>query len=204
MNSQKQIAVYLRVSTQDQKTDSQKREVMEYCKRRFTEAEITIFEDKASGSKADRVALERLLGDVRAGKVDIVACYKLDRLGRSLTHLVKIIDELGLLRIPLICTSQGIDTSDDNPAGRLQLNVLSAVAQFEREIIRERVNAGLANAKAKGQILGRPSILKKKKDRVIELRREGKGVREIGRELQMPPSSVHKLISQSKTNKSEG
>lgn len=177
---------------------------MEYCKRRFTEAEITIFEDKASGSKADRVALERLLGDVRAGKVDIVACYKLDRLGRSLTHLVKIIDELGLLRIPLICTSQGIDTSDDNPAGRLQLNVLSAVAQFEREIIRERVNAGLANAKAKGQILGRPSILKKKKDRVIELRREGKGVREIGRELQMPPSSVHKLISQSKTNKSEG
>ena len=199
MNSQKQIAVYLRVSTQDQKTESQKREVMEYCKRRFPEADIMVFEDKASGSKADRVALERLLGDVRAGKVDIVACYKLDRLGRSLTHLVKIIDELGLLRIPLICTSQGIDTSDDNPAGRLQLNVLSAVAQFEREIIRERVNAGLANAKAKGQILGRPSILKKKKDRVMELSREGKGVREIGRELQMPPSSVHKLISQSKT-----
>ena len=80
--------------------------------------------------------------DMRAGQIERLVCFKLDRLGRSLTHLALILDEMNRLKVPLICIAQGIDTSTDNPAGRLQLGVLMAVAEFERGIIKERVNAG--------------------------------------------------------------
>ena len=97
--------------------------------------------------------------DIRSGKIERLLVFKLDRLGRSLTHLALILDELNRLRVPLIASSQGIDTSDDNPAGRLQLGVLMAVAEFERGIIKERVNAGLSAAKARGVQLGRPATI---------------------------------------------
>src|SRR6058998_2325246 len=80
-------------------------------------------------------------------------------LGRSLTHLALILDEISRLKVPLIASSQGIDTSEENPAGKLQLGVLMAVAEFERGIIRERVNAGLAAAKSRGVRLGRPGTI---------------------------------------------
>ena len=100
------------------------------------------------------------------------------------------LDEMNRLCVPLICSSQGIDTSEDNPAGKLQLGVLMAVAEFERSLIRERVNAGLAAAKARGVRLGRPIILQKRVAEVCGLRKKGMGVRAIARELKMPPSSV--------------
>lgn len=86
---------------------------------------------------------------VRRGKVDIVVCFKLDRLGRSLSHLAQIIDEFSAHKVALVVPAQGIDTSEGNPAGKFQLHILCAVAEFEREIIRERVNAGLAAARKK-------------------------------------------------------
>ena len=86
---------------------------------------------------------------------------------------------------------------DDNPAGKLQLAVLMAVAEFERGIIRERVNAGLSAAKERGVRLGRPPTLKARAAGVEKLRRSGLGVREIARRLKMPPSSVHKILSES-------
>jgi putative DNA-invertase from lambdoid prophage Rac len=95
--------------------------------------------------------------------------------------------------VALICTSQGIDTSQDNPAGRLQLGVLMAVAEFERSIIQERVTAGLKAAKARGVKLGRPETLSNHQRAVSALLRAGKGVRQIARELGLPPSSVAKL-----------
>jgi DNA invertase Pin-like site-specific DNA recombinase len=87
---------------------------------------------------------------VRRGKVDVIVCFKLDRLGRSLAHLAQLIAEFRTNRAAFVCTSQGIDTSTSNPAAQLQLNILCAVAEFEREIIRERVNAGLKAARARG------------------------------------------------------
>jgi len=135
--------------------------------------------------------------DVRGGKVTRLVVHKLDRLGRSLTHLALILDELHRLHIPLIASSQGIDTSEDNPAGKLQLAVLMAVAEFERGIIRERVNAGLTAAKARGVRLGRPPTLKKKAAEVVKLRQTGLGVREIARRMKMAPSSVHKILAAS-------
>jgi DNA invertase Pin-like site-specific DNA recombinase len=120
--------------------------------------------------------------------------FKLDRLGRSLAHLALILDELQWHGIALIATSQGIDTSNSNPVGRLQLNVLMAVAEFEREIIRERVNAGLAAARARGVKLGRRPTHSWTPQDVRGLKAQGLGVRAISRQLQMPVSSVSAML----------
>jgi len=138
---------------------------------------------------------------LRAGKVLRLICFKLDRLGRSLTHLALILEEMNRLPIPLICIGQGIDTSTDSPAGRLQLNVLMAVAEFERGIIKERVNAGLKAAKARGVRLGRPGTLHKRAGEVMALKKGGLGVRAISRELGMAVSSVHSVLSAKKAKR---
>jgi DNA invertase Pin-like site-specific DNA recombinase len=150
--------------------------------------------DRISGAKTSRPELDRMVRDIRAGQVERLVVYKLDRLGRSLTHLALILDELHRLRVPLIASSQGIDTSDDNPAGRLQLGVLMAVAEFERGIIRERVNAGLAATRQRGVTLGRPRKIHHRVEDVGRLKAQGLGVRAIARQLKMPASSVHKAM----------
>jgi DNA invertase Pin-like site-specific DNA recombinase len=127
-------AVYVRVSTEAQRTDSQEQELRRYCRQRGWN-NLTFFADRISGATASRPELDKLMQRVRAGEVERLVVYKLDRLGRSLTHLALILDELNRLRVPLIASSRGIDTSDDNPAGRLQLGVQMAVAEFERGII---------------------------------------------------------------------
>jgi DNA invertase Pin-like site-specific DNA recombinase len=186
-------AIYLRVSTDDQSFDSQEFALRTYCERRGWN-DLCPFVDKVSGAKTSRQGLDALLAAVRAGEAKRLIVFKLDRLGRSLTHLALILDELQRHRVALICTSQGIDTSDDNPVGRLQLGVLIAVAEFEREIIRERVNAGIAAAKARGVTLGRPATLEFKRTAVERLKARGLGVRAIGRELNIPASSVCRLL----------
>src|SRR4029077_18457419 len=111
---------------------------------------------QVSGTRFTRSGLDSLMADVRCGKVDIVCCVKLDRIGRSLPHLAQLVTELEKLDVALICTTQGIDTSTDSPCGRFQLAVLMAVAQFRRDLIRERTKAGLVAARARGSKLGRP------------------------------------------------
>src|SRR5262249_1968272 len=154
-------AMYVRVSTNGQKTDSQKKELLAYCRKRGWKR-VVVYEEKMSGVSTSRPALEKLMRDMRNDQVARLVCFKLDRLGRSLTHLALILDEMNGLQIPLMCVGQGIDTSTDSPAGRLQLNVLMAVAEFERGIIKERVNAGFAAARARGVRLGRPAKLEKR------------------------------------------
>lgn len=186
-------AVYIRVSTEGQRTDSQEQELKRYCRQRGWKNNV-LYVDKISGAKTSRPYLDRLMHDMRAGKIERLVVFKLDRLGRSLTHLALILDEMNRLRVPLIASSQGIDTSADNPAGKLQLGVLMAVAEFERGIIRERVNSGLAAAKARGVRLGRPVTLEGRTAEVAKLKKSGMGVRAIARQLKMPPSSVHKVL----------
>lgn len=153
----KRIGLYFRVSTPDQTSDPQRLELREYCARRGWE-HIEEYSDRITGSKFSRLGLSRLMGDVRAGKLSAVVCVKMDRLGRSLAHLAQVIAELENHDVALICPGQGIDTSDSNPAGKLQRHILMAVAEFERDLIRERTRAGLAAAKARGARLGRPSL----------------------------------------------
>jgi DNA invertase Pin-like site-specific DNA recombinase len=187
------IAIYTRVSTDKQTHDSQLNELREYCRRRGW-TDVREFADVISGAKFSRQGLDRLMADVRRGRLDVIVCFKLDRLGRSLAHLAQIVGELTAHRIALVCPSQGIDTSTTNPASQLQLNVLMAVAEFERAIIQERVTSGLRAAKAKGTKLGRPKILSQHAEAVRELLAEGKGVRAIARQLLLPVSSAHRLV----------
>jgi len=187
-------ALYIRVSTDGQRTDSQEQELKCYCRQRGWK-DLILYVDKIGGAKATRPQLDRLMQDIRSGKIERLLVFKLDRLGRSLTHLALILDELNRLKVPLIASSQGIDTSDDNPAGRLQLGVLMAVAEFERGIIKERVNAGLAAAKTRGVKFGRPQTINGRAAEVHKLKASGLSLRAIGRELKMPVSSVHKALS---------
>jgi DNA invertase Pin-like site-specific DNA recombinase len=194
MNTQKtKVAIYTRVSTDKQTHDSQLNELRDYCRRRGW-ADVAEHADVISGAKFSRQGLDKLLADVRRGKLDVVVCFKLDRLGRSLAHLAQIVGELTAHRVALVCPSQGIDTSGTNPASQLQLNILMAIAEFERSIIQERVAAGLKAAKARGAILGRPTTLGRHQEAIQRLCAKGLGVRAISRELGIPVSSVHKLV----------
>jgi DNA invertase Pin-like site-specific DNA recombinase len=187
------IALYLRVSTDRQTTDSQAVELREYCARRGWTA-VVEYCDTVSGAKFSRKGLDALMREVRKGRIDAIVAYKLDRLGRSLAHLAQLIGEMTAHRVALVIPAQGIDTSASNPASQLQLNILMAVAEFEREIIRERVNAGLKAARARGARLGRPTTLMKHLPRVRALREAGHTVSQIARTLMLPYSSAHKLV----------
>jgi DNA invertase Pin-like site-specific DNA recombinase len=187
-------AVYIRISTEGQRTDSQEQELKKYC-RLWGWKNIMTYTDTICGAKSSRPELDKMMQVIRAGKIERLLVFKLDRLGRSLTHLALILDELNRLQAPLIASSQGIDTSNDNPAGRLQLGVLMAVAEFERGIIKERVNAGISAAKARGVRFGRPATINGRAAEVKKLKARGLGLRAIGRELKMPVSSVHKALS---------
>jgi DNA invertase Pin-like site-specific DNA recombinase len=189
----KKTAIYLRVSTDRQTTDSQARELRDYCARRGWH-EVREFSDVSSGAKFSRTGLDALMREVRKGRVDAVVAYKLDRLGRSLPHLAQLVGEMTAHSVALIIPAQGIDTSASNPAGRLQMHVLMAVAEFEREIIRERVNSGLRAAKARGARLGRPTTLEKHLPQVRTLIEAGHSVAEIAREMALAYSSAHKLV----------
>jgi DNA invertase Pin-like site-specific DNA recombinase len=190
----KRIVIYGRVSTADQRHDSQLSEVQDYCAKRWPNCPSVIaITDTASGAKSSRQGLDRLMQLVRRNKVDVVACFKLDRLGRSLPHLAQIISELDQHNVAIIATSQGIDTNHDSPAGRLQMHVLMAVAQFERTLIVERVRAGQTAARAKGVRFGRPSTLTQHISRVSQLLNAGVSCRIISAQLAIPLGSVFSL-----------
>jgi DNA invertase Pin-like site-specific DNA recombinase len=190
----KRIVIYGRVSTAEQTHESQLREVREYCARRWPEsASITTITDTASGAKTSRQGLDDLMRLVRRGKVEVVACYKLDRLGRSLPHLAQLIAELDCHHVALVASSQGIDTSEDSPAGRLQMHVLAAVAQFERTLIVERVRAGQAAARAKGVKFGRPATLHLRQPEIATLLSNGMSCRRVAAETGLPLGSVFRI-----------
>jgi DNA invertase Pin-like site-specific DNA recombinase len=190
----KRIAIYGRVSTDAQSHASQLREVRAYVRRRWPKAEVTEYLDRASGARFSREGLDALMTEVRQGRVDVLAVYKLDRLGRSLQHLAQLIGEFEAHGTALVATSQGIDTSESNPAGRLQMHVLAAVAEFERSVIRERINAGLAAARERGVKLGRPRILDGHIPAVAKLSRRGLSGRKIAAKLNIPPGSVFAVL----------
>lgn len=195
----KRIAVYGRVSTDAQNHASQLREVRAYIQRRWPRASVAEYLDKASGSRFSREGLDEMMAEIRKGRVDVLAIYKLDRLGRSLQHLAQIIGELEAHGTALVATSQGIDTSDTNPAGRLQMHVLAAVAEFERSVIIERINAGLAAARARGAKLGRPRTLDRHHTAVAKLSRRGLSGRKIAAKLNIPAGSVFAVIKRLQT-----
>ncbi len=146
-------ALYVRVSTLDQNTENQAIELRRYIEARGWTA-VEYRDHGVSGAKERRPALDELVADAKRRKFDVLVCWRLDRLGRNLRHLVTLIDELTAVGVGFASMGEGIDTQ--TPAGRLQLHILAALAEFEKERIRERVLAGLARARAQGTRLGRP------------------------------------------------
>jgi DNA invertase Pin-like site-specific DNA recombinase len=181
-------AIYARCSTEEQNTGLQLRELGALAERRgWTPLEPYV--DVISGAKDSRPALDMLLADVRTGKVDVVAVWALDRLGRSLRHLLSLSSEFEARGVDLVVATQPIDTT--TPAGRLVYAVLGAVAEFERSMIAMRVKAGIARRKAAGKPVGRQRrATRAQVERIVELRREGRSWRKISMAVGLPLTTV--------------
>src|SRR5712692_11920979 len=142
-------ALYARVSTSDQNCEMQLRELREYARRRGWEISGEYVDTGWSGAKASRPELNRLMQDASRRTFDAVLVYKLDRFGRSVRNCLDGIEALRAPGVRFLAVSQNIDTDESNPTSRLMLHILAAVAEFERELIRERVCAGVKNARQK-------------------------------------------------------
>jgi DNA invertase Pin-like site-specific DNA recombinase len=191
----KRIAIYSRVSTDKQTVENQTRELRSLCERLGYTIVQEYSDSGISGAKgrSDRPALDAMLKAATQRKFDMVMCWSIDRLGRSLQHLVEILNELQALKIDLFFQQQGMDTS--TPSGRMIFSVFGAIGEFERNLIRERVLAGQQRAKANGVKLGRPSKMNDgMKNAIILLRNKGLGIKQIAKQLQVGVGTVYSVL----------
>ena len=153
-----------------------------------------IFTDKASGASASRPALDDMLCQLRSG--DTVVVWRLDRLGRSLRHLIELFSELESRGVEVRSLTESLDTS--TPGGRLTFHLFAAMAQMERDLIRERTNAGLAAARARGRTGGRPTVMPPEKvSTAKQMQAAGTDVSTIARVLGVSRASVYRALSHS-------
>ena len=187
-------AIYARVSTSNNGQDPrvQTREIREYCERRGWQIAGEYVDAGISGAKDSRPELNKLMADAHRRRFDAVVVWKFDRFARSVSHLLRALENFNALGVGFVSLSEHIDTS--TPTGKMVFTVLGAVAELERSLIAERVRAGLRNAKAKGTRLGRPRI-SVDASRVARLRAEGRTVREIAVTLGVSRSLVHKTLA---------
>ncbi|MBX7147712.1 recombinase family protein [bacterium] len=186
------IAIYARVSTLNHGQDpiTQLFPLREYCKNRGFEV-YKEYVDYISGIKEKRPQLDQLLLEAKQRKFDAILVWKLDRLGRSLKHLVTLIDEFHALGIQFISHTEGMDTT--TPAGKLLFNIVGSIAGFERDLIRERVKAGLEKAKNNGKRLGRPTA-NYSTARIRLLKYKGLSTRAIASSLGISNATVSRVL----------
>jgi DNA invertase Pin-like site-specific DNA recombinase len=179
---------YARVSTQDQNLDLQLKALSDFgCTK--------IFKEKVSGKSKDRPELNNLLSQLRAG--DTVVVWKLDRLGRSIKDLIHLVELFKSSDVNFVSVTDSIDTN--TAMGRFTFNIFASLAQFEREIIRERTNAGLSAARAKGRKGGRPSGLSKEKVKIAEqikvLFDSGRDIADIKETFKVSQATAYRYIN---------
>ena len=176
------VAIYARVSTNHHGQDPsvQTRELREYCERRGLEIVGEYVDTGISGAKERRPQLDRLMSDCRRRRLDAVLVYRYDRFARSLRHLVNALEEFRALGIDFISLHEGVDTS--TPNGRLVFGIFASIAEFERELIRDRVKSGIAAARSKGKKLGRPRVVVDASE-IARLRASGASWPSIARQL---------------------
>lgn len=185
------VAIYARVSTKDQSCDMQMRDLRAYCSAR----RITIIREYIdigySGAKDSRPKLDELMADARKRKFDSIMVWRFDRFARSTKHLLLALEEFRSLGIQFISYQENIDTS--SPLGQALFTIVSAVAQLERDLIRERVNAGIRHARACGKQLGRPRRIVDR-DELSRLQAGGVSLRAIAKKLGIGYGTVrHRL-----------
>jgi DNA invertase Pin-like site-specific DNA recombinase len=189
-------ALYARVSTNGhgQTVEPQLLELRAYCERRGWKIAGEFIDSGVSGAKERRPELDRLMAEARRRRFDAVIVYRYDRFARSLRHLVNALEEFRALGIDFVSLHEGVDTS--TPNGRLIFGIFASIAEFERELIRQRVRSGMAAARARGKRLGRPS---KRVDvvRILAMHRADRSIRQIAAEVGCSRSLVHKTLRKS-------
>ena len=183
-------AVYSRVSTVGHGQDPamQTRELTDYCQRRGWEVFDLYVDNGVSGKKDSRPALNRLMRDAHARHFDVICCWRFDRFSRSVSHLCRALETFNSLDIQFVSLCEQVDTN--TPTGKLVFTILGAVAEGERNLIAERVRAGLKNARAKGKRLGRPTK-SVDVDRINSLRVAGHSWRTIAGMMKLSVGTVY-------------
>lgn len=192
----KKVAIYARVSTASQTTENQLLDLRQTAQRMGYTIVAEFVDNGISGAKGrcDRPALDQMLKQATQRRFDMILCWDISRLGRSLQNLVEILTELQSLKIDLFFQQQGLDTSTSS--GRMMFSVFGALAEYERELIRERVIAGQQRAKAQGIKLGRPSKMNDGLRTAIKLLREkGVGIKQIAAQCQVGIGSVYAALA---------
>lgn len=191
----KRAALYLRVSTDGQTTENQRLELQTVAERSGWTVVEVYCDHGVSGAKGreNRPEFDRLCRDAARRRFDVVMAWSVDRLGRSLQHLVGFLEEIQSLQIDLYLHQQGIDTT--TPAGRAMFQMLGVFSEFERAMIRERVNAGLSRARAQGKQLGRPRVAADVESAILAQRAAGVGINKIARELGVGVSTVQRVVA---------
>ncbi len=192
------VALYARVSTTDQTCENQLLELRRYVAARGWTIHREYIDQGVSGAKDRRVALDQLVTDARRRRFDVLVVWRLDRLGWNLRHLVTLLDDLQAVGVAFVSLGEGIDAT--TPAGRLQMHLLAAIAEFERARIAERVTAGLVRARKQGRRLGRPERIVP--ETVLEPVR-GLPVREAAKRLGVSPPTAHRWLFRTTTERVE-
>ncbi len=187
--NKKTVALYARVSTLDQSCAMQLEDLRRYAARFGRSNEYV--DVGVSGAQRRRPQLDALMKDARKRLFDVVLVWKFDRFARSVKHLVDSLEEFTALDIDFISYTEGIDTT--TPSGELLFHVMGAVAQFERDLIAERVRAGIAHARAMGKRIGRPRA-EIDVAQAGSLRAQGKSLRQIAQALDVPVSRVRRAL----------
>jgi DNA invertase Pin-like site-specific DNA recombinase len=193
----RRAAIYVRVSTTSQTTENQLRELRQVAERHGWTVAVEFADNGISGTKGrdQRPGLDAMMQAVARREIDVVMAWSVDRLGRSLQNLVEFLAELHGKRVDLYLHQQGIDTS--TPAGKALFQMMGVFAEFERAMIRERVNSGLARAAAAGKRLGRPrNNNAKQRAAVVRLRKQGVGILKIARQVGTGTSYVQRIVSE--------
>ena len=193
----KKCAIYLRVSTTAQTTDSQKSDLLTFCERRSFEV-IGVYEDIGiSGATEKRPSLDKLMDDARKGKFDVVLVWRFDRFARRVKHLLLALEEFSEIGVDFVSYQESIDTT--TPLGKALFTICSAVSALERDIIKSRVRAGLANALSKGRVLGRPRKIDY--GRVATMRDAGMSMNQIAKSLRVSKTTVSEAVRKTLTKK---
>jgi putative DNA-invertase from lambdoid prophage Rac len=186
------VGLYARVSTQDQQTiPLQTRALREYANRRGWKVAMQVKEIGSGAARRER--REQLLEAARRREIDVVLVWRLDRWGRSVTDLLATLQELEHLGVGFVSLTEALDLT--TPAGRAMAGLLAVFAEFEREILRERVRAGLAQARQNGQRLGRPLTAGLQADQARKLYRAGTSKSEIARRLKIGRTSARRMLA---------
>jgi DNA invertase Pin-like site-specific DNA recombinase len=188
----KRTALYLRVSTIDQNHETQRLDLRALAAQRGYEI-VEEYSDMVSGAKAKRPGLDRLMADARRGKFEVVLVWAFDRMARSVKHFLEILDELNRLNIEFISFRENIDTG--GPLGRAMVVIIGAIAELERNLIIERVRAGMRRAKLEGRRLGR-APLEIDRDAVLRDRRNGMSLAQLAKSYRVSRTSIGRVIKQ--------